>query len=313
MATRFEFVIHGERESALRAAGEEAFDEIQRIENELSAFRPGSQIACLNRDAGHSPVRVSPEIFELLQHTVRLSQATGGAFDITVGPLLHAWGLRNPEGNRRLPTPEALAEALECVGAHRLRFDAERSLVQFHRPGVTLDLGAIGKGYALDRAAERLRESGITSALLHGGTSSIVAIGTPPDTDAWKVAIEPPDSMVRTECSSAVAPLAVVALRDESLSVSAVWGRGFEAEGTFYGHVMDPRAGRPVTGAWLAAIVLPSATESDALSTALLVDGTAFLESLRRHLPAARCLLVQPIPAPPGYAIVSNGISASVK
>ncbi|MBL9135226.1 MAG: FAD:protein FMN transferase [Verrucomicrobiales bacterium] len=314
MATRFEFVIHGERESALRAAGEEAVAEIHRIEAELSVFRPDSQIARLNREAGQSPVRLSPEIFDLLHHATQLSQATGGAFDVTVGPLLQAWGLRDSQG--RLPSAEEIAQAHECVGAHRIRFDPENRLVQFHRPGVALDLGGIGKGYALDRAAELLREAGVSSALLHGGTSTVVAIGNPPDAEAWKVAIDRPAPMIRPPNApeappTPTVPLAIVALRDESLSVSAVWGRGFEINGIFYGHVMDPRIGRPVTGAWLAALVLPSATESDALSTALLVDGKTFQESLRRHLPQARSLIVQPASFPPGFEVFSNGISAS--
>jgi thiamine biosynthesis lipoprotein len=322
MATRFEFVLHGERESALRAAGEEAIAEIQRVEGDLSVFRPESQVARLNREASHHAVTVSPELFALLEHASQLSQASHGAFDITVGPLLKAWGFRQTPGH--LPSDDAWAAARECVGFRQILFDPRQLRVKFQRPGVTVDLGAIGKGYALDRAAGLLRDAGVTSALLHGGTSTIVAIGRPPGDEAWKIAIEPPAALMAHRAANAsvpansnvapqtpTSPLAVVELDDESLSVSAVWGKGFEVNGTYYGHVMDPRAGRPVAGAWLAALILPSATESDALSTALLVDGQPFQESLRQFLPKARSLIVQPASTPPGFTVLSNGISAS--
>src|SRR5439155_11231288 len=151
---------------------------------------------------------------------------------------------------------------------------------------VTLDLGPIGKGYALERAVELLRDAGVTSALLHGGTSTVCAIGAPPDADAWKIAVPHPDFAEQTIsiCRSdpddppgAAKLLAVVPLRDEAMSVSAVWGKAFEANGRVYGHVLDPVEGEPVAGRVLAAVVLPSATETDALSTALLIDGTAGL------------------------------------
>ncbi|MCC7375043.1 MAG: FAD:protein FMN transferase [Verrucomicrobiales bacterium] len=316
MATRFEFVLHGERESALRAAGEEAIAEVHRIEAELSAFRPESQIARLNREAGRHAVRVTPELLSLLQHACQLSQATRGAFDITVGPLLKAWGFRQPTG--QVPSHEELAAATKCIGTDKIHFDPALHLVKFQHAGVSVDLGAIGKGYALDRAADLLREAEITSALLHGGTSTIVAVGSQPDGAPWRVALDPPTLLARTPAPSGntelpATPFAVVELRDESLSVSAVWGKGFEVEGTYYGHVIDPRAGRPVTGAWLAALVLPSATESDALSTALLVDGVPLQETLRLHLPGARSLLVYPTAASPGFAVSANGITASTE
>lgn len=131
-----------------------------------------------------------------------------------------------------------------------------------------IDLGAIGKGYAIERAAEILRENGITSALLHGGTSTVYAIGHPPDARHWEIALEqPPDPIAGGEAPPPVA------LRDEAMSVSAIWGRAFQANGKRYGHVLDPRTGYPAKAALLAAVVSRSATETDALSTALLIEG----------------------------------------
>lgn len=288
MATRFELVLQGEAPVALRAAGEEALDEIDRLEAQLSLFRPSSEIAHLNALAAQSPVRVTPGLFALLQHAKILHAETHGAFDITVAPLVRCWGFMG--GTGKIPKPEELEAARASVGMQHVVLEQADFSVHFAREGVMLDLGAIGKGYAVERAADLLREAGVTSALLHGGTSTVYALGKQSDGQPWQVAVENPRTafgpgraQVATEPSSSV-PIATVPLTDEAMSVSAVWGKSFEADGKVFGHVLDPRSGRPVSGAVLAAVVLPSATETDALSTALLTlgcDGHNHIASLR--------------------------------
>ena len=152
-----------------------------------------------------------------------------------------------------------------------------------------LDLGAIGKGYAIERAAEVLREAGVASALLHGGTSTVYALGHPPEAEYWKVAVEQPPASFGAPPSL----LPPVRLKDEAMSASAIWGRSFQVEGKTFGHIIDPRTGHPAGGAVLAAVVLPSATETDALSTALLIlgaDGQEKVASLRSGM---RTILLQ--------------------
>jgi thiamine biosynthesis lipoprotein len=286
MATRFELVLHGDDASGLRAAGEEALDEIDRLENQLSLYRPGSEIAQLNARAAREPVRVTPTLFALLRHAQQLHAETGGAFDVTIGPLVRCWGFMGGKG--KMPAPGEIAAARERIGMQNVQLDAQHLSVGFAREGVMLDLGAIGKGYAVGQAAEILRATGITSALIHGGTSTVYAIGQPPDGEAWRVAIETPPG-------AALAPDAwpgAVSLRDEAMSVSAVWGRCFAADGKIFGHVMDPRTGQPVSRALLTAVVLPVATETDALSTALLVLGADGLDSVTKLRPGMRTLLV---------------------
>lgn len=285
MATRFELVLHGASESALRAAGEEALAEIARLENQLSLYRPGSEIAQLNARAAHEPVRVSPEVFALLQHATRLTAETDGAFDITIAPLVRCWGFMNASG--RMPTVEEIAAARAVVGMENVLFDPAECTVRFAKPGVMLDLGAIGKGYAIERGTEILREAGITSALFHGGTSTASAIGHPPDAEHWEVALPP-----RATVESTAALPTTLCLRDESVSVSAIWGRSFETGGKLFGHVIDPRLGCPVTGAILSAIILPSATETDALSTALLTLGPNGHDKIHGLRPGMRSLIV---------------------
>lgn len=294
MATRFEFVLHGENPVALRAAGEEALEEIDHLESRLSLYRPSSEIAHLNARAATEGVRVTPALFRLLQQAKRLSEETRGAFDITVAPLVRCWGFMDGKG--RKPRPEELAQAREVVGAELIELNAEELTVRFARPGVMLDLGAIGKGYAIERAAELLREAGVVSALLHGGTSTIYGLGRNPEGKPWQVSVGNPKAGKQQGESVNELPLAVVPLEDESLSVSAVWGRSFETEGRTFGHVIDPRTGQPVIGACLAALVLPSATETDALSTALLTLGIEGHNLLERLRPGARTLLAADSP-----------------
>jgi thiamine biosynthesis lipoprotein len=286
MATRFEIVLHGERPEALRAAGEEALDEIDRLEAQLSLYRNTSEIARLNARAAREPVRVSPSLFRLLEHAQRLSAETAGAFDITIGPLVRCWGFMG--GTGQLPASEAVAEARRKVGLNLVHLNAADFTVRFAREGVMLDLGAIGKGYSIDKAVEVLREAGVTSAILHGGTSTVYAIGHPPDADAWKIALERPGENAGQPPSL----LAVVPLKDEALSVSATWGRAFQSGNKLYGHVIDPRTGEPVDRALMAALVLPSATETDALSTALLTLGPPGLSHLTSLRPGGRALVL---------------------
>lgn len=306
MATRFELVLHGDNPVSLRAAGEEALDEIDRLEAQLSLYRPSSEIARLNARAAREVVRVTPPLFRLLEHARRLHQETGGAFDITIAPLVRCWGFMGGSGS--LPSPGQIAEARAKVGMGLVLLDPENVTVRFAREGVMIDLGAIGKGYAIQRAADVLRETGVTNALIHGGTSTIYALGQPPGADAWQVAIEHPASRVAPQESPETGSCAVlrpafspasppssaalssaespqlgaashsesfisISLRDEALSVSAVWGKSFQAEGKTYGHILDPRTGWPAAGAVLAAVACVSATETDALSTALLTLG----------------------------------------
>jgi thiamine biosynthesis lipoprotein len=204
-----------------------------------------------------------------------------------------------------------------------VELDPEQLTVRFARQGVMLDLGAIGKGYAVERAADILREAGVASALLHGGTSTVYALGHPPEAECWKVAVEAPRrggdgppagaprGMQARRSGAPAPPLATVPLRDQALSVSAVWGRSFPAAGKTFGHVLDPRTGQPASGAVLAAVVLPSATETDALSTALLVLGPEGHERIASLRPGLKTLLVAA--TEDGFRVEANRIAVESK
>jgi FAD:protein FMN transferase len=175
--------------------------------------------------------------------------------------------------SQALPSAGLVADARVRVGCEHLHLDAGESTVRFDRSGMSIDLGAAGKGHAIDAAAGALRTQGITSALLHGGTSSVHAIGAPPDAGAWSIGWVQGGTR-RT-----------FALRDGALSVSAVHGKAFTSDGHVYGHVIDPRTGWPTDAASSAIVTGPGSLECDALSTALLVLGAGWLPTLRARFP----------------------------
>jgi thiamine biosynthesis lipoprotein len=287
MATRFEIVVHGESEPALRAAAEAALEEVARIEAQLSLYKPESEVADLNRRAAREWVRVGADLFRLLGLAHKLSAETDGAFDLTIAPLVRCWGFMGSSGKK--PSKLAVSEARQLVGMSLVELDEQKCAVRFARDGVMLDFGAIGKGYAIDAAVDVLREAGVTSAIVHGGTSTVYGLGKPPNESAWKIAIEGPPNEGTTEA----APLSVVELRDEALSVSAVWGKSFTRGGKTYGHIIDPRTGDPADAADLAAVALRSATETDALSTALLTLGLEGHERIATMRPGIRSLVMK--------------------
>ena len=279
MGTRFELVLGPGDPVRLRGAGEEALAEIARLDRQLSAYRPSSDVSWINARASQMPVKVEPGLFALLERCQALSSATEGAFDITVGPLMRAWGFVNGKGS--LPDRSARRHAESRVGWRHLHLDPIASTVRFGRRDMRIDLGAVGKGHAVDAAIEVLRGHGITSALLHGGTSSVHALGAPPDETAWRIAWNPDAGAART-----------FELRDRALSVSAVHGKAFEAEGRVYGHVMDPRTGAPTTAARAVAVVGNASLECDALSTALLVLGADWLAEFGLSFPHVQAVVV---------------------
>lgn len=273
MRTRYEFVLAGASHSLLESAAEEARIEIESCEDRLSLFRPGSVISRINAAAGPSgkPVRVDPLTMQLLQTAAAIHQRSDGAFDPTVGTLMKAWGFRDGAAP---PLPQGPAQGMRHL---LLDADAGTAWLRCEAEHGTLDLGAIAKGHALDLAAARLRELGVTCGLLHAGTSSILALDAPPGAPGWRIAIAAPPP----ESTGGVLPgrCGVVTLRHAALGVSAPHGRTvIGPEGRALGHVMDPHTGKPAATARLAAAVCGSAAAADAWSTALLVMGASGME-----------------------------------
>lgn len=286
MHTRFELVLVDDGDAAnVRAAGEEALDEITRSEALLSAFQDGAELRHLNLFAGHTTVPLSPLLLRFLRQCCALVEATDGAFDPAIGALLDCWRIQGDGVDHPAPTTAAITAALEACDLRRqLLLDTEERHVRFAHPATRLDPGAIGKGWALDRAEAVLRDNGIHNALLHGGTSSVCGLGHAQEKNNWTIAIRHP-----TQPGSIIAN---AHLHDTSLSVSGQHGRTISAGGRRLGHILDPRSGRPVTDTLMSAVIHPSAMVSDALSTALLVLGVGGLALLAARFPNAHLLLI---------------------
>jgi thiamine biosynthesis lipoprotein len=277
----------GSSPTELRQATAAALDEVDRVDRLLSHYRRDSPLSRLNREAASGPLAVEPELFDLLDVCLRWSRDSDGAFDVTVGPLMKAWGFFRDDG--RLPAGRQIQAALAVVGHQHVVLDGEHGTVRFDRPGVELDLGGIGKGYAVDRVVELLRRRGVVSALVNLGGSSVYGLGAPPGAEAWEVGIEDPTDPGRKAES--------VALRDRALSVSGGYARSFEKDGVSYSHIMDPRTGRPVEGVLSVAVLSERATDGDALDNVLFVQGLERARVFLEGLPASEALFFLPKPA----------------
>jgi thiamine biosynthesis lipoprotein len=264
MATTFEVILPFGTPEGVEAASD-ALDEIDRLEDQLTVYRDTSEVSQLNCRAAGRWVPVEHRLFGLLTLAQRLHAETEGAFDVSVGALIKAWGFYRRRG--RVPSEEERAAVLPRMGMQNVRFDPERRAVRYAVGGLEINLGSIGKGYALDRAMQRLREQwGIVSALIHGGYSSVLALGSErPGRRGWPVGVRHPWDAARR--------LAVVWLRDRALATSAATFQHLEYNGRKLGHLLDPRTGWPAEGLASATVLAPSAAEADALSTACYIQG----------------------------------------
>ena len=258
----------------LRVVVEEALDEVDRIDRLMSHYKADSPLSRLNREAARHAVSVDKELFDFIERSLRYTDESDGAFDITVGPLMKAWGFFR--GEHRVPDAGELAGVRRRVGAGHVILNRETRTIAFDIEGVELDLGGIAKGYAVDRVVELLRARHVTAALVSAGGSSIYGLGSPPARDAWEVTIQDPLDASKVALS--------VALKDASLSVAGSAEKSFAADGVTYTHIMDPRTGQPVQGMLSVAVVTPSATAGDALDDAFFVLGTAASEEYLRRL-----------------------------
>jgi thiamine biosynthesis lipoprotein len=301
MACRWEIMLPADDEDALPAA-QAALELVADLERQMSVFREDSEISDINRRAADGPVAVEPRLFGLLEFAARVARETEGAFDITAGALAHLWRRCRTEG--RVPSADEVERARIAAGMSDVRLDPERRTIEFTRPGLALDLGAIGKGHALDCVAESLRGARVTSALVHAGHSSIAAIGSPPWEGAWSVSVADPNRGDH--------PAARLRLRDRFMATSGSTEQSFEADGTSYGHVIDPRTGWPAEGMLGATVIAPTAAEADALSTAFYTMGADAARAYCAIHPQVSALMIAADGAAGKSHVLSIGIENDV-
>jgi FAD:protein FMN transferase len=261
MGTRFRILLYAVSETAAKDAARAAFDRIAALDDCMSDYKPQSELMRLCAKAGSEPVVVSPELFTVLAKAQEVAEQSDGAFDVTVGPVVHLWRLARRTG--RMPDPEKLAKARALVGYRNLRLGATARTIQLLKPGMQLDLGGIAKGYAADEALAVLRKNGIHSALV-AAAGDIAVSGAPPGKEGWDVAIavlEPEDASPH------------LLLHDAAVSTSGDAEQYVEIGGVRYSHIVDPRTGIGLTGRSEVTVVARRGIDSDSLTKVAAVLG----------------------------------------
>jgi len=252
---------YGANRELVNAAISAAFSEIRRIDQVMSLHRPDSELNSLNARAADGPTSVSQELFEVIAQAQKVSEQTEGSFDVTIRPLADLWGFIWKE--YRLPTQAELDATLPLVNHKLIELNPEMGTVRFLKRGISVDLGGIGKGYAVDRAIAELRRHGIAIAMVKIG-GDLRVVGAPPGKQSWTVQIEDPKKTGdRMELQ----------LRDAALSTSGDYENFFMIEGRRYSHILDPRSGLPIRGIASCTVIAPTCAESDAYATAFFVFG----------------------------------------
>jgi FAD:protein FMN transferase len=286
MACEFEVQLAASRDDDSMEHVFAALDLVESLEDQMTVFRGNSEVARINQRAAVERVPVEPRLFDLFRQAESIHRETGGAFDITAGPLSEAWGFSRREG--RAPSEEIIDAARELVGMHHVALDPATQTIAFRQNGISVNLNSIGKGYALDRMAELLATNSVDDYLLHGGKSSVLARGDQPGggEPGWVVGLRHPLRPAER--------IAEFRLRGQALSTSGSGTQFFIRRGKRYGHILDPRTGRPAEGLYSATAIAPTAAEADALSTAFYVMGPDAADRYCAAHPQIAALLVAP-------------------
>lgn len=291
MGSLFAIEAYGADREKVQAAISEALDEAARLDAMLSNYKPHSEWSEMNRFAADYPVRISAELFSLLEACVEYSRESEGTFDISVGPLMKLWGFYMGTGH--LADHAQVLTAMQYVGYRNIVLDSRTRTVRFLKKGVELDPGGIGKGYAVDRMADVLRRKGICRALISAGGSSIYALGAPPHENGWRIELKPDDASKTPQ---------TVTLHEESLSTSGNYEKFFYADGRRWSHIMDPRTGYPSRGMISVSVIAPRTTDSEAWAKPYYIlgwewtaqhKGKGFRIFMCEDRPAAGCGWIQ--------------------
>lgn len=291
MGTLFRVVLYAPDAPTANSAAEAAFDRIDQLNATLSDYDPQSELSRLSRSSGSgAAVPISDDLWTMLEMSRRISEQAGGAFDITVGPVIKLW--RRARRQERLPDPRKLAEAMEAVGDDKVVLDARERTAKLISPGMKLDLGGIAKGYAADEALGVLRERGISRALIAAGGDVVVG-DPPPGQKGWVVAVK---AMVEQGTQRSTSGLEstearYLLLRNAAVSTSGDAFQYVVIDGKRYSHIVDPRTGLGLTTPMGVTVISRSGTVSDAYATAAAVLGPERGMEIVDDLPGAAAIV----------------------
>lgn len=281
MACEFSIILNPGEHQRLWVASD-ALEMVHQLERQMSVYREDSELSQINRQASDGPVRVEAGLFGLFLQCRELAQVAEGTFDPTSGPLIALWRRCRDDG--RIPTQDEVDECRLVTGLDHVSFDEEALTVAYDRAGIELNLGGIGKGYALDRCVDQLVKQRFDGFVMHGGQSSLLARGDHNQQGGWPVGIGNPLFTDRR--------LGTILLRDQAMSTSGSNIQYFRHQGRRYGHILDPRNGWPVEGTLSVTVVAPSAAVADALSTAFFVGGVEIARRCCDNLPHVGAVLI---------------------
>jgi len=297
MGTRVEITARGADAQKLNQAVNKAFAEIKRIEEMMSEWEKGSELSRINRNAGKKAIKVSPEILEIITQSIKFSQISRGAFDISWAVLAELWNFSREEP--AIPQKEKVAEALKLVDYQNIAVDRENSTVLLKNKGMRIGLGGIAKGYAVDRAIQALQQEGVKDAIVNAG-GDLRVIGKK-DGQPWRVGVQDPRERGNL--------LGVLEITDTSFASSGDYERYFIKDGFRYHHLLDPKTGFPAQECRSVTIICPSALRADALSTAVFVLGSVAGLELIEELFGAEVLIIDQ----EGRIIMSEGMGGKIK
>lgn len=283
MGTLVRITLYASGEDAASDAFRAAFTRIRDLDGILSDYRPDSELNRITTTAVGRAVRVSEELFTVLAASQDLAEATGGAFDITLGPVVRLW--REARKTGRLPDPATLQEAVSRSGFRKLHLDARHRTVTVDKAGMALDVGAIGKGYAASEAIEVLDRLGMRSALV-AVSGDLAFSEAPPGQRGWRVGIDTGDA------SDVHVPV-VLELTNAAVSTSGSGEQHVDINGRRYSHIIDPASGMGLADDITVTVIARHGLESDGLDTAVSVLGAARGLALIESRPDAAALIVQ--------------------
>jgi thiamine biosynthesis lipoprotein len=280
MGTVFEIAAYDQSSERGSDAIEKAFREIVRIDDLLSNYKADSALSSLNRSAHFHPAKVPEDLYRVIEQSVQFSKLSGGKFDISIAPLVNVW--KAALAGDAAPSAARQEELRACVGYQKIKLTPP-DRITFLSSCMQLDMGAIGKGYAVDRAVEVLRSAGIHNALINAGGSTIVAMGSPPSQSAWLLHLRDPSHKIDPQ----------VLLKDESISTSEQTAPSLLGNDSA-GHIIDPDTGRPLKTEFAVSVVAENGTVSDALSTTLLLLGPTKGRALVNRLDGVSAIWISP-------------------
>lgn len=251
-------------------------------ETELTIYDPGSELSRFNRTAGAGPVRLSPPLYRVLEAAIQYSEVSEGVFDVTVAPLLQLWGFSGGMKPASLPSGQEIDAARLLAGYQKL--ELSNGMARLAKSGMKIDLGGIAKGFAADACFERIREAGGRNFLMDIA-GNLRCSGMPRPDRFWTIAVRNPFDAKR--------PLGTVRLRNgEAVASSGNYERFVTIGGRRYSHIIDPRTGQPAAGVAGTTVICTSATEADAMSTAMFVLGPEGARNVLKKVPACHALFV---------------------